>query len=96
MDPRDPRFSRQERLREVGLAGQERILRHSAVVRGVEGADVEVAYLAAAGVGEVRRRSEERAAPFAHAARFEFSATRDVGAGAWRALAELKRALGIG
>jgi hypothetical protein len=35
------RFGRQERLAEVGPVGQARIVRFSAVVRGVEGADVE-------------------------------------------------------
>jgi hypothetical protein len=90
------RFSRQERLAEVGPGGQERIRRLAAVVRGEDGADVERAYLSGAGVGSVAMRSAEPALPFAHAAAFRFQAAREVGAGAWRALAQLRRALQIG
>jgi hypothetical protein len=91
------RFSRQERLAEVGPGGQERIRRFTAVVCGEEeGEDVERAYLAGAGVGSVSVQSGEAAPPFAHAAAFRFQAARQVGAGAWRALAQLRRALQIG
>ena len=90
------RFSRQERLAEVGPRGQERIQRFAAVVRGTEGADVELAYLSGAGVGGLSARPEEPPLPFTHAGAFRFEAAREVGAGAWRALAELRRALGIG
>jgi hypothetical protein len=92
----DPRFSRQERLAEVGVAGQERILRSKAVVRGKRGADVERLYLLGAGVGSVTTREAEEPEPFAHGAVFEFDAARDVGAGAWRALGKLRATLGIG
>lgn len=90
------RFSRQERLAEVGPSGQERIGRFAAVVCGEDGADVERAYLSGAGVGSVSVRPAEAAPPFAHAAAFRFPAARHVGAGAWRALAQLRRALQIG
>ena len=92
----DPRFSRQERLAEVGAAGQERILRSNAVVRGKRGADVERLYLLGAGVGTVISNESEEPESFAHAAMFEFAAARDVGAGAWRALGKLCATLGIG
>ena len=65
----DPRCSRQERLAEVGAAGQERILRSKAVVRGKRGADVECLYLLGAGVGSVTKNDEEEPEPFAHALR---------------------------
>ena len=90
------RFSRQERLAEVGPAGQERIVGSTAVVRGARGADVERLYLVAAGVGRVTARETEAPEPFVHAAAFEFDAARDVGAGAWRALRTLRATLGIG
>jgi hypothetical protein len=92
----ETRFSRQERLAEVGFAGQERISRWKAVVRGVDGADVERLYLLGAGVREVTASEAEAPEPFVHAAAFEFDAARDVGAGAWRALEALRAALGIG
>jgi hypothetical protein len=90
------RFSRQERLAEVGGAGQERIARSTAVVRGTRGADVERLYLLAAGVGHVTVSETEAPEPFVHAVAFEFDAARDVGAGAWRALRTLRATLGIG
>jgi hypothetical protein len=89
------RYSRQERLAEVGLAGQEKLRRARAVVRAAAGADVECAYLAAAGVHEVVQE-ELPAEPFAHADAFHFGPARDVGAGAWRALGTLRQVLGIG
>jgi hypothetical protein len=90
------RFSRQERLSEVGPSGQERIQRFRAVVCGTECAEVERAYLSGAGVGSVSTREGEAPRPFAHAGAFHFDAAREVGAAAWRALAELRRALEIG
>jgi hypothetical protein len=45
----DTRFSRQERLAEVGAAGQERIARSTAVVGGGRGGAVERLYLVGAG-----------------------------------------------
>ena len=90
------RFSRQERLAEVGPHGQERIRRFAAVVRGGEGADVARAYLSRAGVGSVSDEPAEAPLPFAHAAAFQFDAARVVGVGAWKALVELKRALRMG
>jgi hypothetical protein len=90
------RFSRQERLAEVGPGGQTRIQRSSAVIRGAEGADVERAYLDGAGVGTVSTEPDQSPEPFVHAGAFEFAAAREVGAGAWRALAALRRALETG
>jgi hypothetical protein len=90
------RFSRQERLAEVGPGGQTRIARFSAVIRGVEGADVERAYLDGAGVGTVSMEPEQSPEPFVHAGAFHFVASREVGGGAWRALMELRRALEMG
>jgi hypothetical protein len=88
------RFSRQERLGEVGLEGQRKIASSTGAVGG-EGADVERAYLAGAGVGcVIPRRGEPES--FAHASVFEFDGPRQVGAGAWRALAQLRAALGTG
>ncbi|HEX3594496.1 MAG TPA: hypothetical protein VHU80_05320 [Polyangiaceae bacterium] len=89
------RFGRQERLAEVGPVGQARIVRFSAVVRGVEGADVERAYLLGAGVGDVKMEPGAAPEPFPHAHAFRFVASREVGAGAWRALVELREALEI-
>lgn len=91
-----PRYSRQERLAEVGAAGQERIVRSTAVVRGTRGADIERLYLLRAGVGDVIAREAEAPEPFVHAAAFEFDAARDFAAGAWRALRTLRTTLGIG
>jgi len=90
----EERFSRQEQLAEVGPEGQRRIAGSTAAVGG-SGADVERAYLAGAGVGRLVASAGE-AEPFAHREAFAFEATRDVGAGAWRALRHLRAVLGIG
>jgi hypothetical protein len=90
----DERYSRQERLAEVGAAGQARIGRARALVPDAPGADVERAYLVGSGAGEVVA-SAAPAEPFAHGGAFHFDAACDVGAGAWRALRTLRQVLGI-
>ena len=90
----EERFSRQERLAEVGPEGQRKIASSTAEIGG-HGVDVERAYLAGAGVGRLVA-SAGAAEPFAHRDAFAFEATRDVGAGAWRALRHLRAVLGIG
>jgi hypothetical protein len=89
------RYSRQIRLPEVGEAGQQRICRCVAEARGRDGALVELSYLERAGAGAVELMLLAAPVPFAHAAAFRFDAARRVGAGAWRALGTLKRALGL-
>lgn len=87
-------FSRQRRLREWGEAGQARVAASQAVVRGLAGAEVEAAYLTRAGVGTVVHDPGGTPAAFPHDSFFRFAACRDVGAGAWRALAHLRGVLG--
>jgi hypothetical protein len=86
---------RQVRLAEVGAAGQARIERFCAVIRGEDGDGIERAYLERAGVLSVSSFPEEPPAPVAHAAAFRFDAARRVGAGACRALAQLRAALEV-
>jgi hypothetical protein len=87
---------RQVRLAEVGAAGQARIERFRAVVRGKDGDGIERAYLERAGALSVASLPEEPPAAFVHAAAFHFDAPRRVGAGACRALAQLRAALEVG
>jgi hypothetical protein len=89
------RYSRQRRLAEVGDAGQARIERAQAEVLGADGALTEVSYLARAGVGSVTVIPDVESTPFLHASWFRYDATRTFGAGAWRALATLRGALGV-
>ncbi len=89
------RYSRQERLSEVGALGQDRILRSSAEIRGKDGATIEIAYLERAGVSSLALLPQAQPEPFDHAEWFEFDAARSVGAGAWRALQKLRRVLRI-
>ena len=89
------RYTRQRRLAEVGEAGQARLERARAEVRGPEGATVELTYLERAGVGSVTVLPKGTPVPFAHAEWFRFEASRDVGAGAWRALDTIRGALDI-
>jgi hypothetical protein len=87
---------RQRRLAEIGDAGQSRIERAGARISSRdEGSMIELSYLLRAGV---RSASIERAEPraFPHAGAFRFAVARTVGAGAWRALDTLRRALEVG
>jgi hypothetical protein len=87
------RYTRQRRLAEIGDAGQRRIEAASAVVRGLDGADVELRYLTGAGLSNVVHDSAAAPLAFAHEAFFAFPSSRRVAAGAWRALRTLKGAL---
>lgn len=89
----EDRFDRQRRLPEVGSAGQERIERAAFEVRGGDGAILETEYLHRAGAQRVSLVPRAEPAPFAHEGAFRFAASRRVGAGAWRALAALRRVL---
>jgi len=88
------RYSRQRRLAEIGDAGQARIERATASVRsGDPSAITELSYLIRAGVGAASALPDADAEPFVHASLFRFEAPRAVGAGAWRALGKLRRAV---
>lgn len=89
----DDRYDRQCRLAEVGPAGQERLERATAEVRGRDGATVELAYLCRAGLAEVTMVPGKQPATFEHARWFRFESPRSVGAGAWRALSTIKKVL---
>lgn len=86
-------MSRQCRLPEVGERGQSRLEAAEVAVSQTEGADVERAYLLGAGCRVAD--SLEAASPFAHGELFRFAASRAVGAGAWRALRQIRGVLGL-
>jgi hypothetical protein len=87
------RYDRQSRLAEVGTAGQERLQGATAVVRGRDGATVELSYLCRAGLAEIAMTPGGQPEPFEHAKWFRFDACRSIGAGAWRALCTIKKVL---
>lgn len=87
------RYTRQRRLAEIGDAGQRRLEAASAVVCGLDGADIELRYVMGAGVVNVAHDAAGEPLAFAHAGFFDFPSSRRVGAGAWRALRTLKRAI---
>lgn len=89
----EDRYDRQCRLAEVGAAGQQRLQQATAEVRGREGATVELSYLCRAGLSEISMVPGKPAEPFGHAGWFRFDSCRSVGAGAWRALATIKKVL---
>jgi hypothetical protein len=78
----------------VGEIGQARLEAAELLVAGVEGGDVERAYLEGAGARVIG--STEAAQSFAHSVMFRFRAAADVGAGSWRALAQIRRILEAG
>jgi hypothetical protein len=80
------RYSRQTRLREVGVHGQARLAQATLSVQGREAAETETRYLERAGVRAVRSDPDAAPQPFAHAAIFRNPACRNEAAAAWRAL----------
>ena len=83
-------LTRQIRLREIGAEGQARIAAASAEVRGRDGSLTELVYLHRAGVERARLVPEKEPIPFPHAGLFQHEASRQLGAGAWRALARIR------
>jgi len=53
----------------------------------------ELLYLHRAGIGRVELRPDRQAPTFAHASLFQHAETRRLAAGAWRALAQIRRIL---
>jgi len=88
------RYHRQERLAEIGAAGQARLAAASHRVCGDDGALTELVYLERAGVRAVSIDALAPPRPFAHAAVFRHAASRAHGAGAWRAVRAVTELLG--
>jgi len=88
-------LTRQIRLAEVGLAGQARLSRAALCVRGRDGSLAEFVYLHRAGVERLTLQPNLPALPFEHATLFRHASTRRLGAGAWRALGQIRDALGF-
>jgi hypothetical protein len=82
----DDRYTRQRRLREIGDAGQARLLAASVSIPGGAEAVAELVYLHRAGVGSVSIDALSRPEAFVHAAEFRHEAARRHAASAWRAL----------
>ncbi len=88
-------LTRQIRLAEVGLAGQARLSQATLDVRGRDGSLAEFLYLHRAGIERLALQPNLPARPFAHAGLFKHPASRRLGAGAWRALDQLRTVLGL-
>ena len=90
------RYARQQRLPEVGETGQSRLAQSRPCVKGAGvAARTEQEYLTRAGVSELERAEGQAPQPFVHAREFEHAAPRALAAGAWRALREIRRTLGM-
>jgi hypothetical protein len=88
------RFIRQQRLAEIGEAGQFRLCAASHRVLGSDGALTELVYAERAGFRAVTLDALAPPRPFAHAAVFRHPASRRHAAGAWRALRAVTELLG--
>jgi hypothetical protein len=86
MQDDEDRYTRQRRLREIGEAGQERLLSAKLTLAGGDAALVELVYLHRAGVGSVTLDALGTARPFAHRGVFRHAASLRHASGAWRAL----------
>jgi len=86
-------LTRQIRLSEVGLEGQARLSRAALCVCGRDGSLAEFVYLHRAGVERLSLKPNLPAVPFEHAALFSHESTRRLGAGAWRALRQIRGVL---
>jgi hypothetical protein len=91
----DDRYCRQRKLPEVGERGQAAIAGAELELRGDDGAIIESEYLHRAGAERVTILPGMEPDPFVHEGHFRFVASRRIGAGAWRALAKLRRTLGV-
>ena len=88
-------LTRQIRLAEVGSAGQARLSRTALCVCGRDGSLAEFVYLHRAGIERLSLQPNLPAIPFEHASLFRHAATRRLGAGSWRALAQIRSVLGL-
>lgn len=85
----DGRYARQQRLPEVGDAGQARLAAGRARVTAREGGLVALCYLERAGVGTVVVDVATSPMPFPHAAAFRHPEARAAAHGAWTALSTI-------
>ena len=88
-------LTRQIRLAEVGVEGQARLSRATLCVAGRDGSLAEFLYLHRAGVERLSLSPNLPAVPFEHAALFRHLSTRRLGAGAWRALGQIRNVLAL-
>jgi len=88
-------LTRQIRLAEVGIEGQARLSRATLCVRGRDGSLAEFVYLHRAGIERLTLEPSLPAAPFEHASLFRHASTRRLGAGAWRALGQIRNVLAL-
>ena len=88
-------LTRQIRLREIGSEGQAKLSRATLEVRGSDGSLAEFVYLHRAGIERLSLTPGKPALPFEHAALFQHAGPRRLGAGAWRALSQLRTVLGM-
>jgi hypothetical protein len=88
-------LTRQIRLAEVGIEGQARLSRATLCVRGSDGSLSEFVYLHRAGIERLSLSPNVPAVPFEHAALFRHASTRRQGAGAWRALGQIRSVLAL-
>jgi hypothetical protein len=95
MLPFEDRYTRQRRLAEVGAAGQARLAEARLELAAHEGSEVEREYLLRAGVQSIDVDPRLPAEPFPFAAEFEFAASRNLARGAWSALANIRKVLGL-
>ncbi|HEY3253049.1 MAG TPA: hypothetical protein VGJ91_03840 [Polyangiaceae bacterium] len=86
-------LTRQIRLAEVGVEGQARLSRATLCVAGSDGSLAEFVYLHRAGVERLSLSPNQPAVPFEHASLFRHVNTRRLGAGAWRALRQIRNLL---
>ncbi|MEI9940311.1 MAG: hypothetical protein WDO69_24095 [Pseudomonadota bacterium] len=88
-------LTRQIRLAEVGVEGQARLSRATLCVAGGDGSLAEFVYLHRAGIERLSLQPNLPAIPFEHASLFRHASTRRLGAGAWRALGQIRNVLNL-
>ena len=92
----DDRYTRQRRLREIGDAGQARLLSANVTIGGGAAAVVELVYLHRAGVGSVTIDAFAEPGRFVHESSFRHAAARRHAAASWRALRTIVELVGAG
>jgi hypothetical protein len=95
MLPFEDRYTRQRRLPEVGPKGQERLCQANLRIASHPDVELELDYLARAGVAGVRVDPTAPALAFPWTDWFEHDAALGVARGAWYALSRIKRELTV-
>ena len=92
----DEIYSRQSRLREIGVKGQQRLAEGHAILGEDEASKIAADYLSRAGIGSIQIEAGTQTASFVHAQYFSHPGAATFAHGSWLATRKLIEILGCG